>query len=241
MPNKYTGIASKRDADIFSSGELSGCHQACKPLLNLALSFLCDVHCLPLHMQTEALAMQLGTGRVHGVGINSEQMQRALATPVIMRPALKFPASSKKFAKWSKLYTARLKKKFSPVSTVLMMEKFSLSHQTLDGSASLPQPHFFQATLSFRTLNSCSKTGRKVRHPLFLFLSEHLHCRGNLRLWDEHYCSVAPESHVLCMGLSSSAYSSSLPQSASRPVPCSQDTVTEAAVEDNTGCAGGQQ
>eukprot|EP00961_Rhodomonas_salina_P174911 2359443-Rhodomonas_salina.1 len=55
--------------------------------------------------------MQLGTGRVHGVGINSEQMQRALATPVIMRRALKSPAYSKKFAEWHKLYTATLAEK----------------------------------------------------------------------------------------------------------------------------------
>eukprot|EP00961_Rhodomonas_salina_P217433 2938176-Rhodomonas_salina.2 len=54
MPTKYTGIALKRDAELFSSAELSRSRQACKPLLNLALSLLCEVHCLPQHMQEEA-------------------------------------------------------------------------------------------------------------------------------------------------------------------------------------------
>eukprot|EP00961_Rhodomonas_salina_P218361 2950635-Rhodomonas_salina.1 len=75
-------------------------------------------------MLAEALAVQLGTGKVHGVSINSEQMQRALATPVIMRRALKSRAYRQKFAEWSNWYSARLKQKFSPVRTVLTMEKF---------------------------------------------------------------------------------------------------------------------
>eukprot|EP00961_Rhodomonas_salina_P159231 2144318-Rhodomonas_salina.1 len=71
---------------------------------------LCDVHCLPQHMRAEALAMQLGTGRVEGVGINTEQITRALATPVIMRRAVKSPIYCKKFDEWKKRYTSRLKK-----------------------------------------------------------------------------------------------------------------------------------
>eukprot|EP00961_Rhodomonas_salina_P158513 2133606-Rhodomonas_salina.2 len=137
--NKYSGVASNRDQSVFSSQGLSLWQAIAKPLLNLALSMLCDVHCLPLHMRAEALAMQLGTGQVEGVGINTEQIASVLATPVIMRRALKSPIYHKKFDEWKKLYTSLLKKKFSPVRTVLTMEKYGLSHQTLNGIRPMSQ------------------------------------------------------------------------------------------------------
>eukprot|EP00961_Rhodomonas_salina_P153643 2068884-Rhodomonas_salina.2 len=87
--------------------------------------------------------MQLGTWQLEGVGINTEQITCALATPVIMRCALKSPIYSKKFNEWKKQYTALLKKKFSPVRTVLTMEKYGLSHQTLDGICQLAPACFF--------------------------------------------------------------------------------------------------